>query len=127
MPPYVLDGLTVLFPFEAYQCQIDYMKAVVECLVKVRHNHVCFIERTILCELLLHFQGQNGILESPTGTIIDAYCLRIDNDEYLSLGTGKTLSLLCASLAWLEQYKIHNSDSNGRSKIRRQARSNIAT
>ncbi|CAF4004893.1 unnamed protein product [Adineta steineri] len=71
MHPYLIEGLTVLFPFEAYQCQLDYMKAVVECLVK----------------------GQNGILESPTGT-------------------GKTLSLLCASLAWLEQYKIHNSDSN---------------
>lgn len=38
MHPYVFDGLTVLFPFEAYQCQIDYMKGVVECLVKV-----CFI------------------------------------------------------------------------------------
>ncbi|CAF2084336.1 unnamed protein product [Rotaria magnacalcarata] len=71
MHSYLIDGLTVLFPFEAYQCQLDYMKAVVECLVK----------------------GQNGILESPTGT-------------------GKTLSLLCATLAWLEQYKIHNSDSN---------------
>lgn len=35
MHPYVFDGLTVLFPFEAYQCQIDYMKGVVECLVKV--------------------------------------------------------------------------------------------
>ncbi|CAF4234563.1 unnamed protein product [Rotaria sp. Silwood2] len=71
MHSYLIDGLTVLFPFEAYQCQLDYMKAVVECLIK----------------------GQNGILESPTGT-------------------GKTLSLLCASLAWLEQNKIHNSDSN---------------
>ncbi len=35
MHPYRFDGLTVLFPFEAYQCQIDYMKAVVECLIKV--------------------------------------------------------------------------------------------
>ncbi|CAF1166635.1 unnamed protein product [Adineta ricciae] len=71
MHPYVLDGLTVLFPFEAYQCQVDYMKAVVACLMR----------------------GQNGILESPTGT-------------------GKTLSLLCASLAWLEQYKILNAELN---------------
>ena len=35
MHPYSIDGLTVLFPFEAYQCQLDYMKAVIECLVKV--------------------------------------------------------------------------------------------
>lgn len=35
MIPYVIDGLTVLFPFEAYQCQLDYMKAVIECLIKV--------------------------------------------------------------------------------------------
>ncbi len=35
MHPYLFDGLTVLFPFEAYQCQLDYMKGVVECLVKV--------------------------------------------------------------------------------------------
>ncbi len=35
MHPYQFDGLTVLFPFEAYQCQLDYMKGVVECLMKV--------------------------------------------------------------------------------------------
>jgi hypothetical protein len=36
MRPYMIDGLTVLFPFEAYQCQLDYMKAVIACLNKVR-------------------------------------------------------------------------------------------
>lgn len=44
MRPYVLDGLTVLFPFEAYQCQIDYMKAVIECLVKVGTKAILQLE-----------------------------------------------------------------------------------
>ena len=43
MHPYQFDGLTVLFPFEAYQCQLDYMKGVVECLVKV-----CVVGKFIL-------------------------------------------------------------------------------
>ena len=63
MHPYVFDGLTVLFPFEAYQCQIDYMKAVVECLVRV----CSLLEKNIPLNISLYFKGQNGILESPTG------------------------------------------------------------
>ncbi|XP_014671450.1 PREDICTED: regulator of telomere elongation helicase 1 homolog [Priapulus caudatus] len=59
-----VEGLEVLFPFEPYKCQLDYMASMIKCLQK----------------------GENGILESPTGT-------------------GKTLSLLCSSLAWLETQK----------------------
>ncbi|XP_012926274.1 regulator of telomere elongation helicase 1 isoform X5 [Heterocephalus glaber] len=61
MPKIVLNGVTVDFPFQPYQCQQEYMSKVLECLQK----------------------KVNGILESPTGT-------------------GKTLCLLCTTLAWRE-------------------------
>ncbi|XP_035825693.1 regulator of telomere elongation helicase 1 isoform X2 [Aplysia californica] len=64
MPTHDVCGVPVNFPFEPYECQVDYMTKVVTCLQK----------------------SQNGALESPTGT-------------------GKTLSLLCASLAWQESRK----------------------
>uniref|UniRef100_A0A8D0AE05 Regulator of telomere elongation helicase 1 n=1 Tax=Sander lucioperca TaxID=283035 RepID=A0A8D0AE05_SANLU len=64
MPSLSLGGVTVNFPFPPYDCQVDYMNKVIECLKK----------------------KQNGVLESPTGT-------------------GKTLCLLCATLAWRESFK----------------------
>ena len=54
-------GVTIDFPHKAYDCQVDYMRKVVEALES----------------------GSNALLESPTGT-------------------GKTLCLLCACLAWLK-------------------------
>ena len=41
-----VDGVSVNFPFDPYDLQIDYMRKVLEC---VR-------------------EGRNGLLESPTGT-----------------------------------------------------------
>ncbi|XP_006897013.1 PREDICTED: regulator of telomere elongation helicase 1 [Elephantulus edwardii] len=72
MPKIILNGVTVDFPFQPYQCQQEYMTKVLECLQK----------------------RVNGILESPTGT-------------------GKTLCLLCSTLAWRE----HLRDSISARKI----------
>ncbi|XP_046394978.1 regulator of telomere elongation helicase 1 homolog [Ischnura elegans] len=60
MPEVIINGIPVNFPFQPYDVQVAYMSKVIECLQK----------------------GQNGILESPTGT-------------------GKTLSLLCSALGWV--------------------------
>uniref|UniRef100_A0ACD5VFI4 Uncharacterized protein n=1 Tax=Avena sativa TaxID=4498 RepID=A0ACD5VFI4_AVESA len=59
MPVYRIRGVDVDFPFDAYDCQITYMDRVLQSLQ----------------------QGNNALLESPTGT-------------------GKTLCLLCSTLAW---------------------------
>ncbi|TNN05789.1 Regulator of telomere elongation helicase 1 isoform 1 [Schistosoma japonicum] len=62
MPRIVIDGVEIDFPYQPYDCQLEYMTKV----------------------LLSLNQGKHAILESPTGT-------------------GKTLCLLCASLAWLDK------------------------
>ncbi|KAG7164976.1 regulator of telomere elongation helicase 1-like [Homarus americanus] len=67
MPEVVLQGVPVRFPFEPYDVQKTYMSKVIECVQR----------------------GENGILESPTGT-------------------GKTLCLLCSTLAWLEIKKAEH-------------------
>lgn len=55
-------GIQVHFPFQPYKCQEEYMGKVLDALNS----------------------GENGLLESPTGT-------------------GKTLCLLCSTLAWQEE------------------------
>lgn len=72
MPVYNIRGIPVEFPYTAYPCQLVYMERVIEAL-----QLVC-----VLCLLvLISRQKKNAMLESPTGT-------------------GKTLCLLCATLAW---------------------------
>ncbi|XP_023560106.1 regulator of telomere elongation helicase 1 isoform X3 [Octodon degus] len=80
MPKIVLNGVTVDFPFQPYQCQREYMSKVLECLQK----------------------KVNGLLESPTGT-------------------GKTLCLLCTTLAWRE----HLRDSVSARKIAERAQGGL--
>jgi hypothetical protein len=68
-----IRGVPVSFPFQPYACQYSMMDRVIEALKK----------------------QSNALLESPTGSgssfFFFAYC------------SGKTLSLLCGSLAWQAQ------------------------
>ncbi|CAH8577058.1 unnamed protein product [Heterobilharzia americana] len=66
MPQIVISGVDIDFPYQPYDCQLEYMTKV----------------------LLSLSEGKHAILESPTGT-------------------GKTLCLLCASLAWLDKQQVN--------------------
>lgn len=87
MPEYIINGIPVMFPFEPYSVQRAYMEKVIECL-----NN-----------------STNGVLESPTGmtsSITTSNQLRISTTALiLSQGTGKTLSLLCSALGWVQTQK----------------------
>jgi len=62
-----VQDIDIDFPYNPYQCQIEYMSKTILALKR----------------------GENALLESPTGT-------------------GKTLCLLCATLAWQEYMKQGN-------------------
>lgn len=81
-----INGVTVKFPFEPYKVQKDYMAKVIECL----NNQ------------------KNGILESPTGAGFYYFLKKFVSISHLFSGTGKTLSLLCSSLAWLTRKKAQS-------------------
>lgn len=81
---YVLSGVEIQFRYEAYPCQLVYMAKVVDAV-----KTVCIAACAILlatCQLCfsVRFQRRHALLESPTGT-------------------GKTVCLLSALLAWRQQ------------------------
>lgn len=75
MPLYNIRGVEVDFPYDAYDCQLVYMERLIESLQEGTLN--------LASESQLSLEsGTHALLESPTGT-------------------GKTLCLLCATLAFL--------------------------
>ncbi|XP_038718615.1 regulator of telomere elongation helicase 1 homolog isoform X1 [Tripterygium wilfordii] len=84
MPTYKIRGISVDFPFEAYDCQLLYMEKVIESL-----QNKC-----------------NALLESPTGT-------------------GKTLCLLCATLAWRKSLGSFSTGRFARNSLNSGSKSDV--
>lgn len=90
MPILKVNNVNVEFPFEPYEIQKDYMSKVIQCLDEVYFAIKFDRLDSINKSQTFIFQKKNGLLESPTGT-------------------GKTLSLLCSSLAWVTAKKIQHN------------------
>lgn len=85
------EGNDFSFPFEPYPQQRALMNSIVECIKRLYLPFFCSTSYFLYFFTTLFFSHSNsiGCFESPTGT-------------------GKSLSIICASLSWLihEERKI---------------------
>ena len=100
-PTYSFLGVSIVFPFEAYECQRRFMEGMVQAMR----------------------QSQNALLESPTGTgwgesrccflfllLPRAVGIRGLSTSVLARTTGKTMCLLSAALGWRESERQQGRD-----------------
>ena len=92
MPLINLNGIDINFPFDPYECQLNYMKAVLDCLI----------------------QRKNGILESPTGTG-KTLCLLCSSLSWL-LAAKADIQFSCVQNELTDADKILNFNLNNINK-----------
>eukprot|EP00466_Bigelowiella_natans_P014652 jgi/Bigna1/67409/fgenesh1_pg.3_\ len=102
-----IGGYDVDFPFKPYPSQLAFMSKVAGNFRWFREYFTkLWIHQKVLCAIS---SCENALLESPTGT-------------------GKSLALLCSSLAWLRVEKAKKQDKNSQEEVGgSDSQENIAT
>lgn len=61
MPTYKIRGIDVDFPFEAYDCQLDYMEKVIEALQRVYLLKFCIFFSSVIKILFVFISELNSM------------------------------------------------------------------